>query len=283
MATKRALAARSIHVRIVPRPANLSESREILRVLRRFGEVSMFKYMKYEYQNPLNNVALAIFRDATSAQAALDASPIRFALERVATNDTSTLRFAGKEQEEEGGEGNGNGNEADDESWQAAAAKDNIDDILRPSQLLAHTLPPSPPTATSSTSTPPMPFSNNQTPTSTYTPPTTARNPHRTQPQTSKPFHLTLDHSRVIHADFIERQPFYKYFHPMKSLAQRDLATQVPHPGLADVSKRPPGAYRTPIRVLGAMREYVDKRMRGLKGIEEGREGWYRGHATRVD
>jgi len=46
MATKRTLAARSIHVRIMPRPANLSESREILRVLRRFGDISIFKYMK---------------------------------------------------------------------------------------------------------------------------------------------------------------------------------------------------------------------------------------------
>jgi len=46
MSVRRALAPRSIHLRIVPRPANLSESREILRVLQRFGEISIFKYLR---------------------------------------------------------------------------------------------------------------------------------------------------------------------------------------------------------------------------------------------
>ena len=46
MSVRRALAPRSIHLRSVPRPANLSESREILRVLQRFGEISIFKYLR---------------------------------------------------------------------------------------------------------------------------------------------------------------------------------------------------------------------------------------------
>jgi hypothetical protein len=46
MSVRRALAPRSIHLRIVPRPANLSESREIFRVLQRFGEISTFKYLR---------------------------------------------------------------------------------------------------------------------------------------------------------------------------------------------------------------------------------------------
>ena len=37
-----AIAQRSLHLRISPRPANLSESREIHRVLQRFGVVSKY-------------------------------------------------------------------------------------------------------------------------------------------------------------------------------------------------------------------------------------------------
>ncbi|KAA8612384.1 hypothetical protein PtrV1_12953 [Pyrenophora tritici-repentis] len=90
MSVRRALAPRSIHLRIVPRPANLSESREIFRVLQRFGEISTFKYLRYEYQNPADNVALAIYSDQASAQRALDASPIRFALEKVISPESET-------------------------------------------------------------------------------------------------------------------------------------------------------------------------------------------------
>ena len=40
------LPSRSVHVRIVPRPANLSESREIFRVLQRFGEINTYKHLR---------------------------------------------------------------------------------------------------------------------------------------------------------------------------------------------------------------------------------------------
>jgi hypothetical protein len=48
-ASSRLLASRSVHLRIQPRPANLSESREILRVLQRFGELSTYKYLRVRY------------------------------------------------------------------------------------------------------------------------------------------------------------------------------------------------------------------------------------------
>lgn len=46
MSARRALALRSIHLRIVPRPANLSESREIFRVLQGFGEISTYQSLR---------------------------------------------------------------------------------------------------------------------------------------------------------------------------------------------------------------------------------------------
>ena len=36
----------AVHVKIHPRPRNLAESREILRILQRYGEVAMYKHLK---------------------------------------------------------------------------------------------------------------------------------------------------------------------------------------------------------------------------------------------
>ncbi|KAL8735045.1 MAG: hypothetical protein Q9181_002983 [Wetmoreana brouardii] len=70
----------SVHVKIFPRPQNLAESKQVLRVLQQYGEVVMFRHLKYESPNPTLNAALAIYRDQTSAHNAIYASPIRFQL-----------------------------------------------------------------------------------------------------------------------------------------------------------------------------------------------------------
>ncbi|KAL6706359.1 hypothetical protein ACN47E_005465 [Coniothyrium glycines] len=250
MSLGRTLASRSLHLRIVPRPANLSESREIFRVLQRFGEISTYKYLRYEYQNPADNVALAIYRDAHSAQQALDASPIRFALEKtVKTPESSTDRDPTIEDEE-----------GLARSTVASSTKSGIDEILRPSQLLNRGLPPTFQESAPKPETPPMPFD----------PPSTHAN--EGQKPWTKWFQITVDRSRVVHQDFIERQPYWKQFTPTRSMAQTDLAKQVPHIGLSDVSKRPPNAHRTPVRVLREMNHYVQNRMPTLKGMVQDSE-----------
>ena len=50
-----ALAARSVHVKMHPRPGNLTESTEILRVLERYGEIEMFRNLK------VSLIAMALF------------------------------------------------------------------------------------------------------------------------------------------------------------------------------------------------------------------------------
>ena len=40
------LANSGVHIRVYPRPRNLAESREILRVLEEYGEVVMYKHLK---------------------------------------------------------------------------------------------------------------------------------------------------------------------------------------------------------------------------------------------
>lgn len=41
-----AINARAVHVRIGPRPRNIHESREVLRVLKTFGEVASFRNLR---------------------------------------------------------------------------------------------------------------------------------------------------------------------------------------------------------------------------------------------
>ena len=57
MAVRRAstelLMQRFVHLHIVPRPANLSESREIYRVLQRFGEISKYYNLQVKRHNHL--------------------------------------------------------------------------------------------------------------------------------------------------------------------------------------------------------------------------------------
>ncbi len=36
----------AVHVKIHPRPRNLAESREILRILQQYGEVTVYKHLK---------------------------------------------------------------------------------------------------------------------------------------------------------------------------------------------------------------------------------------------
>jgi len=41
-----ALTTRAVHVKILPRPRNIRESREVLRVLKSFGEVASFRNLR---------------------------------------------------------------------------------------------------------------------------------------------------------------------------------------------------------------------------------------------
>ena len=42
----RSINAQAVHVKIHPRPRNLAESREVLRVLQQYGEVVMYKHLR---------------------------------------------------------------------------------------------------------------------------------------------------------------------------------------------------------------------------------------------
>ncbi|KAF2661973.1 hypothetical protein K491DRAFT_585988 [Lophiostoma macrostomum CBS 122681] len=254
-AASQSLGLRSVHLRIQPRPANLSESREIYRVMQRFGEISTYKHLRYEYHSPADNIALAIYRDADAAQAALNASPLRFSLERIAADISPSPSSSSPEDSDDASAYN---DRAPGASSPRPPPTDDIDDIMRPGHLL-NPLPSSlPSTSLSPTRPAPLPLA-----------------PAPTILKTSqKYFQITLDRSRVVHQDFVQRQPYWKQFEPMRSLAQEELRKVVPLLGLSDVSRRPPNAHRTPNHVLRLMSEYVDRWMPRLSEMyEEGGAG----------
>ena len=253
MSIRRAAAAaadlpqRSVHLRIVPRPANLSESREIFRLLRRFGELNTYYSLKQQYHNPADNVALAIYRTAAAAQQALNASPLTFSLERETrlSDDPGSLDTVAADP----GAG----------ANLPPATSVDVSEMTSPGELLHRTTTSSSSSSSGSPAaaklpTAPLPF--------TPSPPV---------PTAKKWFQITLDRSRVVHADYIERQPLYKAFRPMKSMAQKDLDKQVPHKGLSDLGRRGPNAHRTPVKVLRSMAAYVEKGMPSLRAMSEGR------------
>lgn len=50
--TREGIASGAVHIRVYPRPRNLAESREILRVLEGYGEVVMYKHLKVSISQP---------------------------------------------------------------------------------------------------------------------------------------------------------------------------------------------------------------------------------------
>ena len=209
--------------------------------------------MQFEYHSPAPNSALVLYRDQASAQQALDASPIRFALERVAVTTQAATETDDFDLLDQNDDYSPLSEDASSSSTTNPPVT-GIDDIIRPSSLLTRTSPTPP--STPSTAPPPLP----------HAPPTP-------KPKTeSRWFQVTVDRSHAVHVDYVERQPYWRQFEPMKSLAQLDLEKKVPHAGLSDVSKRPPNAYRTPNWVLKVMNEHLAKGQESLVKMWQGGE-----------
>ncbi|KAK6597821.1 hypothetical protein H4I96_08773 [Botrytis cinerea] len=71
---------RTVHVKIFPSARTFAERREVLRVLERFGEVTMFRSLKHHPISPVQNAFISIFSSATAAQEVINASPVRYRL-----------------------------------------------------------------------------------------------------------------------------------------------------------------------------------------------------------
>ncbi|RAL59423.1 hypothetical protein DID88_006797 [Monilinia fructigena] len=67
-------------LKIFPSARTFAERREVLRVLERFGEVTMFRSLKHHPVAPVQNAFVSIFSSATAAQEIINASPVRYRL-----------------------------------------------------------------------------------------------------------------------------------------------------------------------------------------------------------
>ncbi|KAH7351239.1 hypothetical protein BKA65DRAFT_254756 [Rhexocercosporidium sp. MPI-PUGE-AT-0058] len=74
----RSLSPRTLHLKVYPTPRTFAEQREVLRVIERFGEVSVFKSLKYDPHRPVHNAFLAVYNSASSAKGLEEVSPLRY-------------------------------------------------------------------------------------------------------------------------------------------------------------------------------------------------------------
>jgi hypothetical protein len=198
-----------MHMYISPRPSNLGESREIMRLLSQFGEIEYYKNLKYESLSQPRSAAV-IYKDEKAAEECLRRSPIRFRMGRV----TSASRH-----EEQSSE-------------TAPPVEADTDASLQRGPL-------STPFGLS-TQTRSMSTSHNQLP----RPPRMNRNaympfssPPDLQPNhDSRIFEIVVNRSSRNYRERINHGHYHGTFAiDTKNVGQSDLARKVPTPGLSDI------------------------------------------------
>ncbi|KAF2100882.1 hypothetical protein NA57DRAFT_54955 [Rhizodiscina lignyota] len=285
MASARAALAKSVvakatHVRIYPPPADLGESREILKVLQRYGEVVTYKNLKlqdantrlatqYEFNNPSPNSSLAIFRDQESVDRLISESPLRFALEPVEDDSKPPSRtpltdLYNKLEAEDASKRP----ERTQRGWQVSESKDPFAQSL--ARETEDSMDPAAEPDSDTTSYTPSPAADNFYPESDP-------EEYSTEPQSSTkdsrgPRHFLL-HAQpwvgIGFAHYLARTPYCGPFGiDTKSVAQQDLIDKVPLPGLSVVSLKQP----SPFERIVAKQAMALKARRTLREIAEGRD-----------
>ncbi|KAL6713965.1 hypothetical protein ACLMJK_008459 [Lecanora helva] len=254
-------ADRAVHVKIHPQPQNVAESREVLRVLQRYGEVIVYRHLKHEPNLRAVNTSLAIYQNSKSAQNAINASPVRFQIGRQVADDSKqkqegSIQIPNEKRVEEQSPNNGEqlpeeSSDAKKEWLESFATGQKIKresrlgtttsytDSRMASQILnsqypqANTIPTSPPHT-------PRPFTPNPTPSSSSStslpyPPSPNSTTSDSLKEGSKEFSLSITQSILNHQAYIKRQHYYGGFqlHMMNTMAE-DLEARVPVKGMVD-------------------------------------------------
>ncbi|KAL9103244.1 MAG: hypothetical protein Q9163_001695 [Psora crenata] len=92
---------RAVHVRIYPRPANIAESRHILSVLQKYGEVVYYQHLKHDPVMKAANSALALYKEKAEAQELIHASPVRFEMVGAGLKGVSRSRLEAAEDDDD--------------------------------------------------------------------------------------------------------------------------------------------------------------------------------------
>ncbi|KAM0720485.1 hypothetical protein Q7P37_004621 [Cladosporium fusiforme] len=246
LSLSRPLTSRAIHLRVTPRPSNLSESREILRLLNKFGEVEYFKNLKYDtLTHP--NTSLVIFREEKAAEQALKRSPIRirigeeYVIEEESVREVKQLRMETDMETERQTE-----RETGMKRPRAAAPFG-----LPQTQSRTQARPLS--TKTQPQPQPTIPTPTRPTPNLPFLPPTSTSS---SQPPKSRIFQLQTNPARASFRDAIDRSQYHGRFAiDGKSVIQQDLAKRVPVLGMSCWDWRLEIPERVAQRVKGKMGE----------------------------
>ncbi|KAL8764097.1 MAG: hypothetical protein Q9184_000239 [Pyrenodesmia sp. 2 TL-2023] len=249
----------SVYIRISPRPRSLAESKEVLRVLQGFGEVVMYRHLKYEARNPTLNAALAIFRSENEAQRAVDASPVRFGCRRDIGGwpDVISEGTIGRKS----GRGGMSVEEKIEEreqveelftptigSYRAAHENTNISGPKESAQHLIQILIRE---------------------TRKYPPSRTIGKSEETSPLPEREFELTVQKSIFNHQAYIERQAYYAGFNPdMRTIMAEDLKGRAPSEGYLDCNLNKPDV---PLRIRLRRKETPRQRVDLMEMWEKGR------------
>ena len=251
----RSTANRAVHLRITPRPSNISDSREILRLVSQFGEVEYYKNLKYDtLSHP--SASLVIFRDEKAAESCLKRSPIRFRLGPAPAADIEDDRPQHPQQH------------FHNTPTPAAAAPPQQQQTHSPLPANSPKGPVSSPFGMSqsrSLSTSSLPTDPRTTPALPFLHADPSPNPHT---QTSRIFQLQTNPARTNFRDQVDRAEYHgRFMIDTKSAIQQDLAKRVPMLGLSAWEWRKP---EKPDRVVQRMRSGEGRR--SLMEIwEEGR------------
>lgn len=250
----RSTAGRAVHLRITPRPSNITDSREILRLVSQFGEVEYFKNLKYEtLSHP--TASLVIFREEKAAQECLKRSPIRFRLGPAEADVEEQL----------------NPHQQPDPPQQQARKPASAYVAAQQSQSHLSSNSSKGPTPfgmaqSRSLSTQSLPDPPRAVPTLPFLQPDPS--PNAQQP-TSRIFQLQTNPARTNFRDQVDRAEYHGRFNiDTKSAIQQDLARRVPVPGLSCWEWRKP---EKPDRLVQKTRA-AESRKSLMEIWEEGRK-----------
>jgi len=210
----------------------------------------MFKSLKYEYSAPTPDAALAIYKQAESASALIEASPIRYIVEAERRTLERTERDLPVFDEED----------VDPDSIPTGPpAKAGVEELFTPIDM------------TISKQSNDIPESSGKLPKPLEYPPRMEKS--HPIPQE---FQLTISPSTARHEEYVRRQPYYGNFTPDKNSQIRQGLANAPQEGLRDWTSQFQGQSSRRLEDLALQR----RRTESLSNL---RELWKQGMRQKED
>ena len=270
----RPVPARAVHLHIIPRPINLTQSRSILQLLEQhFGEVEFYKNLKYE-RLARPTAALVIFREEVAARKLVQAKALLITMSRegrqmgfvtgrdqggnAASINHKTSPEKGLDEEETQEDDSASAEAVEEELASSKSSFSARQWQQQQNQRRA---------STTKSNSPGMPFD----------PP-----PDVDDDSTAVEFQILVNKSTYSHRDHINTNPYSGPFAvDTKSAIQEDLARRVPLVGLSDINLK---KMEKPWRVVAWQRKREMETRRPLQEMfEQGRKERLKGQQKAAD